>query len=181
MEKICEEFQKIILERKTAKLARLQKNLKSLNDGSEKFIEICRSLKAEITEEIGDHLMQDVIKKCLVDFESVSVSKEIALKNLCDAADKKITHAIGNVTTNANKAFEQWDNLMANVSNFGETKLFSIECQVAQSHVCEELPADKYNAWTDPRTYCTGSIATFADAIVLGAVGGGLGMFSTLD
>lgn len=178
MEKICEEFQKIILERKKAKLARLEKNLESLNDGSEKFSEICRSLKAKITEEIGDHLMQDVTKKFLVDIESGSEVEETALKNLCVSADKKMTHAIGKVTTNANKAFEQWDNLMANVSNFGESKLFSIECQVAPSNVCKELPADKYNAWTDPWTYCTGNIAKSAGVIALGK---GIGMFSTLD
>ena len=181
MEKICEEFQKIILERIKAKLARLQKNLKSLNDGSEKLIEICRSLKAKITEEIGDHLMQDVTEKFLVDIESGSVVEEIALNNLCVSADNEMTHAIRNVTTNANKAFEQWDNLMANVSNFGESKLFSIECQVAPSNVCKELPADKYNAWKDPWTYFTGIIAKSAGVIALGAAGGGISMFSTLD
>ena len=181
MEKICEEFQKIILERKTAKVARLQKNLKSLNDGSEKFIEICRSLKAKITEEIGDHLMQDVTEKFLEDVASGSVLEKIALKNLFDAADSKIAHAIGNVMTNANKAFEQWDNLMANVFNYGETKLFSIEHQAAKSNACEELPADKYNAWTDPWTYFTGRTAKSVGLITLSVVGGKIGMFSTLD
>ena len=55
VEKNCEEFQKIMVKRKEDKLARLDKKLISLKDGGKKFIEICRSLKAKITEEIGDN------------------------------------------------------------------------------------------------------------------------------
>ena len=179
MEENCEEFQKIMVKRKIDKLARLEENLNSLKDGSEKLIEICKSLKAKINEEIGDRLMQDVIEGFLEDIESGKLLEQEAFKNLCEGANKTMKHAIANVTTTANKEFEKWDNLMANVSNLSESKIFETECQASQSSIREELPDDKYNAWTDPWTYFTGNIAKAAGFIAAGVVGGGLGMFST--
>ena len=181
MEENCEEFQKIMEKRRKDKLARLDKKIISLKDGSEKLIEICRSLKAKINEEMGDRLMQDVIEGFLEDIESGELLEQEAFKNLCDRANERMKHAIANVTTTANKEFEKWDNLMANVSNLSERKIFEIECQASQSSIREELPDDKYNAWTDPWTYFTGNIAKAAGFIAAGVAGGGLGMFSTLN
>ena len=181
VEKNCEEFQKIMAKRREDKLDRLEKNLNLLKDGGKEFIRICTSLKTIISEEIGDGLMQDVIDRFLKDIASGNLSEQEAFKNLCDTVNDKMKHAIVNVTTNANKAFEQWDDLMANVSNFSESKFIEIECQASQSNIREELPDDKYNAWRDPWSYFTGNFAKSAGLIAVGIAGGGLGMFSTLN
>lgn len=177
LEKNCEEFQKIMEERKKDKLARLDKKIISLQDGGKKFIQICRSLKAKITEETGDRLIQDVIERFLKDIESGNLSEQEAFKNLCDTVNEKMKLAIANVTTNANEELGQWDHLMENFSDLSESKFSAIECQASQLNIRGELPDDKYNPWTDPWSYFTGNFAKSAGLIAVAAAGGGLGMF----
>ena len=177
VEKNCEEFQKIMVKRKDDKLTRLDRKIISLKDGGQKFIDICRSLKAKITEEIGDRLMQDVIKRFLKDIENGNLSEQEAFKNLCDTVNKQMKLAIANVTTNANEELKEWDHLMANFSNLSESKFSAIECEASQFNIGEELPDDKYNPWTDPWSYFTGNFAKSAGFIAVAAAGGGLGMF----
>ena len=181
MDKNCEEFQKIIVKRKKNKVAILEKNLNSLKDGSEHFIKICKSLKANIPKEIGDRLMQDVIETFLNDIKSGKSSEQEAFMKLCDTANNKMNHAFANVMTDAHEAFERWTNRMANISNLSESKFFAIESQASQCNIREELPDDKYNAWTDPWTYATGNTAKAAGLIAVGVAGGKLGMFSILN
>ena len=177
VEKNCDEFQKIIKKRKDDKLASLGKKIISLKDGGEEFIMICRSLKAKITEEIGERFMQDVIETFLKDIACGTLSEQEAFKSLCDTVNEKMKHAIANVMTNANEDFKQWDNLMKNFSNLSESKFSAIESQASQLNIPCELPDDKYNPWKDPWTYFTGNIPKAVGLISVAVAGGGIGMF----
>ena len=179
MEKNCEEFQKIMEERRKDKLARLDKKIILLKDGGKKFIEVCKSLRAKITEEAGDRLIQDVIERFLKDIESGNLSEQEAFKNLCDTVNEKMKLAIANVTTNANEELEKWDHLMTNFSDLSESKFSAIESQASQLDIREELPDDRYNPWTDPWSYFTGNFAKSAGLIAVAAAGGGFGMFQS--
>ena len=181
VEKNCEEFQKIMAKRRKSKLDRLDKNLNSLKEGKEEFIRICGSFKTKISKEIDDGLMQNDIEKFLNEIESGNLSEQEALKNLCDTANSKMKQAIDNVTTNANKEFERWNSSMENVSYLSDSKFSAVEYQASQSNIREELPDDKYNAWTDLWSYFTGNFAKCAGLIAVGVAGGGFGMFSTLN
>ena len=181
VEKNCEEFLKIVAKRRKDKLDHLHKKGNSLKDGEEEFIRICGSFKTKISEEIADGLMQNDIEKFLNEIESGNYSEQEALKNLCNTANIKMEKAIANVTTNANKEFEQWNKLMENVSYLSDSKFTAVEYQASQSNIREELPGDKYNAWADPWSYLTGNFAKCAGLIAVGVAGGGFGMFSTLN
>ena len=177
VDKNCEEFQKIIKKRKEDKLASLHKKKISLKDGGKEFIKICRSVKAKMSEEIGDRFMQDVIKTFLKDIASGTLSEQEAFKNLCDTVNEKMKSVIANVTTNTNEEFKQWDYLMANFSNLSDSKFSAIESQASQLNIPDELPYEKYNPWKDPWSYCTGNIPKAVGLIAVAVAGGGLGMF----
>ena len=177
VEENCAKFQEITVKRKKDKLARVNEKINSLKDGSEKFLSICRSFKTKISEEMSDGFIQDVIERFLTDIASGTLSEQEAFKNLCSTVNEKMTSAIAKVTTNANEEFKQWDNLMANFSNLSESKFSAFESQASELNILDELPGDKYNPWTDPRSYFTGKFPKVVGLIAVAVAGGGLGMF----